>query len=251
MTDSVLAAIIAATATISASLLQLRLSLGREFAARAQGSSSRRKSRGPIIILFVMLGAAAVGGFALSQWLTENERVAQGALERELRARVEEISRTANQLELTRSGARAEIEAGVLRKIGTDGVVVLATVAPCRPALVVNPPGAASPPGVSAETTSPPAPACTEAEGSSVTLCATIPANAKVTEVELFSRFAETDTPWSSARIAAGQEAGQARFTEKFVESPEGPGMKQICQGFTHWSTDHARAARMLVRYSL
>jgi len=29
-------------------------------------------------------------------------------------------------------GRRAEIEASVLRKFGSDGVVVMATVAPCR-----------------------------------------------------------------------------------------------------------------------
>jgi hypothetical protein len=251
MSDSILAAIIAATGTLAASLLQLRFSLARELAARAQAPGSRRKSRAPFAILFVMVLAAGVAGFALSQWLTENERVAQGTLEHELQARVEELSRTANQLELTRAGARAEIETGVLRKIGTDGVIVMATVAPCRPALIVSAPGTASPPGVSAETATPATPACTETEGNSVTLCATIPTNATVSEVELFTRFADAETPWSTSRLLPGQESGQARFAEQYVESPEGPGTKHICQGFTHWSTDHARVARMVVRYSL
>jgi hypothetical protein len=48
-----------------------------------------------------------------------------------------------------------------------------------------------------------------------------------------------------------GQEAGQARFAERYVESPEGPGTKQVCQGFSHWSAEHARMARMVVRYTL
>src|SRR5690242_18451756 len=131
MSDSILAAIIAATATLSASLLQLRFSIAKELAARAQSPSGRKKNRTPFIVLFIMIAAAAVAGFSLSQWLTENQRIAQGTLEHELRARVEEITRTANQLEITRAGARAEIEMSVLRKIGTDGVVVTATVAPC------------------------------------------------------------------------------------------------------------------------
>jgi hypothetical protein len=251
MSDSILAAIIAATATLSASLLQLRFSIARELAARAQSPGNRKKNRAPFVVLFVMVGAAGVAGFALSQWLTENERVTQGTLEHELQARVEELSRTANQLELTRAGARAEIEMGVLRKLGTDGVVVMTTVGPCRPALVVSAPGTTSPPGVSAETATPAAPACTETEASAITLCATIPTNATVSEVELFTRLAESEAPWSTSRLTPGQEAGQARFAEKYVESPEGPGTKQICQGFTHWSADHARVARMVVRYSL
>ncbi len=251
MSDSILAAIIAATATLSASLLQLRFSIAKELAARAQSPSSRKKNRAPFIVLFVMVAAAAVAGFALSQWLTENERVAQGTLEHELRARVEEISRTANQLELTRAGARAEIEMGVLRKIGSDGVVVMATVAPCHPAVVVSSAGTSSPPGVPAETAPPPAAACTETEASSITLCATIPNNATVSEVELFARPADSDAPWSTSRLLPGQESGQARFAEKYIEAPEGPGTKQVCQGFSHWSAEHARAARMVVRYSL
>src|SRR3569833_344302 len=128
MSDSVLAAIIAATATLSASLLQLRFSVTKELAARAQGPRGRKKSRAPFVVLFVMILASAVAGFSLSQWLTENERLAQGTLEHELRARVEEISRTANQLEVTRAGVRADIEMSVLRKIGSEGMVVMTTV---------------------------------------------------------------------------------------------------------------------------
>jgi hypothetical protein len=199
----------------------------------------------------VIIIASAVGGFALSQWLTENERVSQSMVQRELQDRVDQITRTANQLEQTRVGVRAEIEAGVLRKLGSDGVVVMATVGPCRPSLVVSPPGTATPPGVTGETAQPVAPVCTESEASAVTLCATIPANATITEVELYSRSVQTETPWSTNRVIAGQESGQARFAEKYVEGPEAPGTKQICQGFAHWSTEHARVARMVVRYGI
>jgi len=249
MSDSILAAIIAATATLSASLLQLRFSIARELAARAQGTNGRKKSRAPFIVLFVMIAAAAVAGFSLSQWLMENERAAQGTVEHELRARVEEVTRTANQLGI----ARAEIEAGVLRRIGADGIAVMTTVAPCRPAVVVSAPGTNGPPGVSSEATPPPStPACTETEATSVTLCATIPNSATVSEVELYARPADSDTPWSKNRLLPGMEAAQARFADKYVESPGvDPGTKLVCQGFSHWSAEHARAARMVVRYTL
>jgi hypothetical protein len=252
MSDSILAAIIAATATLSASLLQLRFSIARELAARAQSPSSRKKSRAPFVVLFVMVAAAAVAGFSLSQWLTENERLAQGMLEHELRARVDEASRTASQLAITEASIRAEVEKAVLGHQGTEGIVVMTTVGPCRPALVVSPPGTASPPGVTAETAPPPTPSCTETEASSVTLCATIPTSATVSEVQLFSRTAESDSPWSSNRLLPGKESGQARFAERYVESPdEHPGTKQVCQGFAHWSVEHAQVARMVVRYTL
>jgi hypothetical protein len=257
MSDSILAAIIAATATLSASLLQLRFSIARELAARAQGPAGRKKSRAPFIVLFIMVAAAAVAGFALSQWLVENERAAQGTLEHELRARADEAARTASQLAVTSAGARAEIEMGVLRRLGTDGVIVMTTVGPCRPALVVSAPGTASPPGGVSTEPAPPAAAapsaCTETEANSITLCATIPNNARVTEVEVFAREVNAETPWSSSRLNPGKEVGQARFADKYAEKPdpEQPGMKQVCQDFAHWSTEHAQVARMQVRYTL
>jgi hypothetical protein len=252
MSETVLAAIISATATVCMSLLQLRFSLNKDGGARVQSSGGRRKGRGPFAIAFVIIIASAVGGFALSQWLTESERASQNVLQHELQDRVDQITRTANQLEQTRAGVRAEIEASVLRKIGSDGVAVMATVGPCRPSLVVSPPGGATPPGVTAETAQPAAPSsCTESEANSVTLCATIPASATITEVELYTHLADSDTPWSTSRVLAGQENGQARFAEKYSEAPETPGTKQICQGFAHWSTDHARVARMVVRYGI
>ncbi|GAC1454987.1 MAG: hypothetical protein PVS2B3_10020 [Steroidobacteraceae bacterium] len=246
MPDSVLAAIIAGTATLSASFLQFRSALRDGRADKS--AAARRKNRLQRMVLLVIIGAAAVSGFALSQWLTDGERAAQGALQRELQARVTEISRTAGALELTRTSARAEIEAGLLRGIGAEGVAVTATVAACRPAL--NPAGA-SPPAASAEAATPANRACTETEALPVTLCATIPAKAIITEVELFSRLADAQTPWSASRLLPGQESGQARFAEKYSEGAAEGGTRQVCQEFAHWSADHARVVRVNVRYSL
>jgi hypothetical protein len=251
MPDSVLAAIIAGTATLSASFLQLRSALLRDGASRSASAATRRKNRLQLIIFLAIIGGAAASGFALSQWLTAGERAAQGVMQRELQARVAEISRTANQLELTRGSERAEIESGVLRRIGTDGVVVMATVGACRPAAAVNPPGSTSPPGAASDTAAPAARACTEAEASPLTVCATIPADARITEVALFSRAADAEVAWGASRLLPGQESGQARFAEKYSETTPEDGVRQVCQGFAHWSVDHARVVRMIVRYSL
>jgi hypothetical protein len=244
MSDSVLAAIIAGTATLSASFLQLRSAALRD---RGQGgAAARRRNRMQRIIFLVIVGASAVSGFALSQWLTEGERAAQGALQRELQARIAEVSHTASELEATRAAERSEIETGVLRRMGVDGVAITATVPACRGASAGN---------VSATLTSVDTAgatrACGETDAIPVTLCATIPASATVTEVALFSRRADEDAPWSTSRYLPGQEAGQARFADKYSETtPEG-GIRQVCQAFAHWSGEHARVVRVLVRYSL
>lgn len=231
MSDSVLAALIAGTATLSASFLQLRSALLRDAGRGQSASAARRKSRLQRIIFFVIVGGAAASGFAISQWLAEGERAAQVSLQRELQARIAEVSHTAQELAATQSTERADIETGVLRRIGTDGVMVSATVAACH-----------SPAGGSG---------CTEAEAAPVTLCATVPEKASITEVALFSRAADADTPWSASRLLPGQEAGQARFADKYSETAPENGTRQVCQAFAHWSSEHARAVRMIVRYTL
>ena len=269
--DSVLAAIIAGTATLSASFVQLRSALLREAAGRST-TASRRRNRLQLIILLAVIGATGVCGFALSQWLTAGERAAQAVMQRELQARVSEISHTAGQLELTRGSERADIESGVLRRLGDEGMVVMANVAPCHPAPALPPAantpagpatasgtvtaqGAPTPPATAAqasnETPATPARPCTEAEASPVTLCASIPANASVTEVALFSRAADSSAPWNASRYLPGQESGEARFAPSYSESTPEPGTRLVCQGFAHWASDHARIVRMVVRYSL
>jgi hypothetical protein len=250
MSDSVLAAIIAGTATLSASFLQLRSAALRDAARGQSGAAARRRSRLQRLVLLVILGAAGVSGFALSQWLTEGERARSGALQRELQARIEELSRTANQL----TGARAEIENTVLRQLGVDGVAITATVPACRPRRAAAAAVVAAAAPVALSDTGPPAPAappCAEADASSVTLCASIPAAARVTEVELFSRFADADTPWSTSRFLPGLESAQARFAEKYSEGTPDSGVRPVCQAFANWSAEHARAVRVVVRYSL
>ncbi len=270
--DSVLAAIIAGTATLSASFVQLRSALLREAAAGRSSSAARRRNRLQLIILVAVIGAAGLCGFALSQWLTAGERAAQAVLQRELQARVSEISHTASQLELTRGSERAEIESGVLRRLGNDGIVVMANVSACHPAPA--PSGLASTPAASAtasgsaSSAGPAAPAaassqtaadrpagvgsvCTEAEATPITLCATIPASASVTEVALFSRAADSTAAWSDSRYLPGQESGEARFAASYSESPADGTTRQVCQGFVHWSSARARTVRMVVRYSL
>jgi hypothetical protein len=265
--DSVLAAIIAGTATLSASFVQLRSALLREAAAGRSSSAARRRNRLQLIILLATIGAAGVCGFALSQRLTSGERAAQGVMQRELQARVAEISRTASQLELTRGSERADIENGVLRRIGSDGIVVMATVGPCRRPLVPSPPaglavanaeaagspaaGTPAAASLASEANATPARACTEAEASPVMLCATIPGNASVSEVALFSRATDSEAPWIASRYLPGQESGEARFAATYSESTPEAGTRQVCQGFAHWSTDHARVVRMVVRYTL
>ena len=250
MSDGVLAAIIAASATVFAALLQLKASFAHA-AARARAPNARSKSRLPQLVIAVMLVGAGVCGFALSQWIAEHRRAAQDLVAAELRARIEQMSRAEGRL----TGAYNEIETSVLRNIGLQGVVVMASVPPCKPAPVATPPlsestaEASDPPTALAVAT--PSGGCTEADASPVTLCATIPAAATVNDVELYVRAADSAAPWIASRVTPGQEAAQARFAGEPVEIADDATAKQVCERFVQWSTEHGRVARVVVRYTL
>jgi hypothetical protein len=237
MSDPVLAAMIAAVATLVATIMQLRASLAREAAARSS-SGSRRKSRAPMALLFVVLIAAASGGFALSHWLTADERIAKVELKKEMDAHMAELDRTTRELAEVRSGVRAEAEAERLREMGEAGVVSLAAIGPCHPAVPASGSTAA-------------AANCAESDATTVTLCAPIPSHATVSEVELYTRPVDSDTPWSAARVQPGQEADHTRFATSTSEIPDGDSTKLVCQNFTQWASDRARAARMVVHFKL
>jgi hypothetical protein len=265
MSDGVLAAIIAAGATVFTSFVQLRTSLAKEIAARARANPSRAKTHVLPTLLTVMLLGAAVGGFALAQWMHESEGAAQQALERDLRERIGDLTRYKNDIEQSRSELHSVVETEVLRRMGADGVVVLATAAPCKPAvsavrtatpalatsMAAATPAVAPSPAVPPRSPDPPQVAtCAESDSAPITLCATIPATAQLGGVDLYVRQSDAAGHWTDSRVMPGEASAQARFAARPVELADGPATKQVCIGFTQWSAQ-TRVARMVVHYSL
>lgn len=264
MSDGVLAAIIAAGATVFGSFVQLRTSLGKEIAARTRSTPSRKANHVVVSLLLVMLLGAAVGGFALAQWAYANELAAQQALVRDLRDRIGDLTRYKGAIEQSRAELRSVVETDILRQMGADGVVVLATAPPCGPGTTSraarSTPGGplsmaavAAKPSASVGSPSPtPAPgtACGESDARPIVLCATIPAAAQLGNVELYLRQTDAAGHWNDSRLMPGEASDNARFAAKPVETTDGAGLKQVCIGFAQWS-DQPRIARMVVHYSL
>lgn|SRR5512146_1444225 len=264
MSDGVLAAIIAAGATVFGSFIQLRTSLAKEIAARTRHTPTRGANHVVLILLVVMLLGAAVGGFALAQWAYENERAAQQALVRDLRDRIGDFTRYNNDIEQSRAELRSIVKTDVLRRMGADGVVVLATAPACKPpaatsrAATSTPGGPLAPPAVAAKPsaavgaqspTPAPVAACAESDATPIVLCATIPAAAQLGNVELYVRQTDAAGHWSDSRLLPGEAGARARFAAKPVEIADGTALKEECIGFAQWS-DQPRIARMVVHYS-
>ena len=239
VSEPLTAALIGALATVAAALVQLRISWRREMKERERGQPITKKTRrGPVIFVFVLVTAAAVGGFALSQYFVSLREGDRDALRADLQSKLSEINATAMRLEHARTNEREQIETGARRadaqRQGEEGAAASVVVGPCKPESV---------PGARKE--------CTEQSALRIAVCARLPSSATVREVQLYVRAEDSKQPWQEARVQAGQDAGQARFAEKFTERPDGDAAKQLCQGFANWSGEKSRLARILVKYSL
>ena len=232
------AALIGASGTVLTALIQLRLSWRRELKERERGQPITKKTRrGPVLAVFALMIAAAVGGFALSQYFQSLREADRDSLRADLQAKLSEINATAVRLEQTRTSERAQIESEAHRadaaRLGDEGAVASVVVPPCKPEGV---------PGARQE--------CTEQSALRVAVCARVPAAASVKEVQLYARFEDSRQSWVDSRVQAGQDAGEARFSEKSFERPDDAGAKQVCQGFVSWNREKSRLARILVKYA-
>jgi hypothetical protein len=232
--DKVTAAAVAAAGTVIGSLIQLRVSWRKEVSERARGVPATKKSRrGPVLAVGLLLVGAAAGGFAFSQYLVKQSDVESAALRAQLQAQLAQISVTAARLERVAlsdhgSGGRSADD-----HHDTEDVAATTMVGPCRARAVV--PDAA--------------PGCDEKEAQQVTLCASVPALAQVTAMDLYARPDDSPQPWSESRVAPGHDAGRARFAEKAFERAESDQTKQVCTGFSSWDGEHGYSARLVVKY--
>jgi hypothetical protein len=230
LSEAVMAALIGASATALGALVQLRLSWRQELRERERGQPITKKTRrGPVIFVFALMIAAAVGGFALSEYLVSLRNGDRDSLRTELQFKLSELSASAARLERARLTERDQLESGVLRaealRRGAEGVAASTLVGPCK--------------------------VCGEQSAVRVAVCARVPASATVKDVLLYTKVEDSQQPWADSRVQAGQDAGKAKFVDTSFERPDGDAAKQVCQGFVNWSGEKARLARILVMYTL
>jgi hypothetical protein len=232
--DNVVAAAVAAAGTVIGALIQLRITWRKEVSERARGVPMTKKSRrGPVLAVGLLLSAAAVGGFAFSQYLMkQSDREAAALRDGELQAQLTQIRATAERLERVTLNDHSSSA----RTANGEGVSVTTTVEPCHARA-----------GIVADET----PACTEQDAVRITLCANLPASAVVTATVLYARPEDSPRPWSESRVAPGQDVGRARFADKPFERAETDQSKQVCTGFYTWDAEHAYSARLVAQYVL
>ena len=235
--ETVLAAMIGATATVGAAIFQLIMHWRKQSGERRVSKSGGLRS---LLWMLTLMLASGVGGFAYSEYLSQAQRDDAHQLRQEMQQELATLASATAKLEQLRLNAQSVVDAQTRqaeeRRRGTEGVEGLVQLPACKGRTAVS----------SADR-----PACAEADAQRVAVCAVVPSSAQVTEVQLFTRPDDSQQPWAESRVEASQDAGKAKFVDASFERAHTDSTKQVCFNFAHWGTDKGRAARILVKYSI
>jgi hypothetical protein len=236
--DRVTAAAIAAAGTIIGALIQLRVAWRKEVSDRVRGVPMTKKSRrGPVLAVILLILAAGVAGFAMSQYLLVNHsHLESEALRTELQGQIAQIRESAARLERAAASDAGAARLADNERHGAEEVAVSTTLGPCHARGAAGSDAAAG---------------CTEQEAVRVTLCASLPSAATVTEMVLYARPEGSRQAWGDSRTSAGQDVGRSRFADKPFDRVESDQTRQACTEFAVWDAERAYSARLVVRYAL
>ena len=243
---ALIVSMVAAAATITAAILQLRVAWRKELMARADHKPVTKKAkRGPVTAVFVLLIASAIGGFALSQYLMTDRQKKGDALEVDMLSRIDQLAVSAQRLEnirlLGESDILQQLRSEEALRHGREGVVALLGVAQCNSGNPGNP---------ATEVATTEVRGCTEQQAIQLQLCAEVPALSTVSAIELYVRADDEPGPWNEKKLAAaGNDFGGGRFSEKSNERLVSETTRQVCYGLHYWNSEFGLQARMVVRY--
>ena len=234
ISESVLAAMIGAIATIGTAIFQLIINWKKQSGDRRVVSKGGIRS---LLWVVTLMLASGVGGFAYSEYLSQGRREENHELRQELQQQLQTLAASTSRLEQVRLNAQSVVDSQTRqaeeRRRGAEGVEALVQLPACK--------GRASASGADH--------GCAESEALRAAVCAVVPASALVSEIQLFTRPEDSQQSWSESHVVAGQDVGGAKFLDASFERAHTDTTKEVCFNFAHWSADKGRAARIVVRY--
>jgi hypothetical protein len=236
LSETILAAMIGAIATVSAALFQIFSSIkgSNKVEVKPRKGSTMRS----VLAVLSLMVASAVGGFLYSELLKQRDGEELRAMRMELR-----------ELKDLATAARAPAPAPVVLSESAAAMPASATTLPAS--LTTENRRAESVAYVPAcrRTGSEPASACSETEAQRIALCGSIPAYARIEAIDLFAQPDAVQNPWEEHRATLEQDLGGARFTGKSFEYAQSAELKAVCVNFMQWSSEHSHIARIVVSY--
>ena len=229
LSETILAAMIGAIATVSAALFQLVM------AWRSRSKVDTRAKKGTtlrsVVSILALMVASAAGGFLYSEFLKQRNAEDMRAMRDELKELRTFIAQ--GREPVRGSDVPAVQPAGMVLPIATEGVEdtveSIAYVPACRRTDAAT--------------------VCAESDAQRIALCGTVPAYARVDRIELFAQPDAVQHPWESHKAVLEQDLGGARFTGKSFEYAQANELKAVCVNFMQWSSEHPHIARIVVQY--
>jgi len=236
LSETILAAMIGALATVATALFQLFSSFKQQRTSRVDVRPKKRSALRSVLAVLALMVASGAGGFLYSEFIK------QRATE-DMRAMRDELKEMRAMIAAEREAARAETSPPVQPAPMDHSAVTLPAsmegVADTVESVVYVPACRAG--GV--------ADACNEQEAQRIALCGTIPSYARVDRIQLFAQPDAMQNPWDRHQVTFEQDLGGARFTGNSFEYAQGADLKAVCVNFMQWSSEHPHIARIVVEF--
>ena len=232
LSETVIAAMIGAGATVATATFQLFMA----FRSRKADFKPKRGSglRSMLAVCGLVLGAA-VAGFGYSELRLQREREESRAMEQRISDRLQALADV--QLAQIRNGnseapALLAAASGIPVPARSEATAHISACRPQTPGYGDDPIG------------------CDAANANRIALCASIPSQASVREVQLFAHADGESTQWDRSRVSVDQDIGGARFLDGTYEVEQGTDQKAVCAQFLQWNSERGHVARVVVVYT-
>ena len=223
LSETIVAAIIGALATMTTAIVQLIRNRAPE------GAKSKKNRVRSLMATIALIIGCVVGGYA---WSSLRAVSAKEELKATMKAEfAEQFAALAARQSETKAGESSD----ALRARNGEGgsAESMAQLSPC----IVN----THPDEVGPVT-------CTEREAQTIALCAAVPAAAVTRHVRVLARVPKSESPWLE-RDAGALTVGSLHIAEAPVEAPISADQRSVCLDVANWSVEDALAVRLIVEY--
>lgn len=231
LSETIVAAIIGALATMATAIVQLIRSRAPD------GSKSKKNRIRSLMATIALMIGCVVGGYA---WSSLRAVSAKEELQSTMKAEFAEqfAALATRQLQPAHSAEPGDVADGsaIAARQGKRGTSEsLAHLPPCDLD--------AEPEDVGPVT-------CSDRTARSIALCATIPSQAQTMDVRVQARVPKSESPWQE-RDAGAPTLGSLHIAESPVEFPVSADQRSVCLDVSNWSVEDTLAVRVIVDYAI
>ena len=222
LSETILAAIIGALATMLTAIFQLLRNR-----APVETRPKKKRLRSTFAIILLVFGAM-VGGYFYSELRSVGARDEIAALRADLKL----AART--QADAAADGAGQSVTPMAARHEESGSSESVAHLPPCQVSKQAEDAGPT---------------ACNESLAARIALCALVPSASQTTTVHVEARVPMSDSPWLPADAGATQ-LGNLHIAAQPTEYPASPDKRSVCLDVSNWSVEDTLAVRVVVDYS-